>query len=433
MTTPASSTKHALVLGGSISGLLSAAVLAKHFERVTIIERDDLATEATPRKAVPQGAHAHAVLARGLAIMEQILPGLTADFERGGATLVESKDVRIHMAGWRKSYDSGMRLVSLTRPFLEWTMLGRVRALPNVTIEEHAEAIGLIGDKTRVTGVKVQTASDTRDIAADFIVDARGRASNLADWFKALGVGATPHETSPLGSLYSSAQFEAAPGESRPDVYQVACMERRIGVLIFPVERNRVLVSIGANTEIPMPKTHAEMLALLATLPVQDTHDIVKALRPLTEPALARFTASVRRKFDELKAPPEGIVAIGDAVASFNPVFGQGMTIAALEAEWLNSCISARDPASTGFARAYFAGVKPIVDYAWGWPDLEVRRANPKAQSWPIRFVLWYTNRMVSTATRSTVVSKRLAEVQNMVRPPASLFTPPMFFRILFA
>jgi 2-polyprenyl-6-methoxyphenol hydroxylase-like FAD-dependent oxidoreductase len=370
---------------------------------------------------------------RGLQILEHLFPGLTKELEDAGAGFGGPENVRIYVLGWRLRYKSDLRLLSVTRPFLEWNLLRRIRALPNTTICERTEVAGLIGDKARITGVSVSDASGARDLTADFIVDARGRASNLADWMKTLGAETPPHETSPLGSRYSSAMFEHAENVAPPFMHQVACMKRRMGALIFPVENNRVLVSIGANTDVEMPKTHPEMLALLATLPVPDAHDVVKALKPVTQPVQARFIASVRRNFDRLSSPPEGIVAIGDAVASFNPIFGQGMTIAALEAEWLEKRLQSKDPAAPGFARAYYAGVKPIVDLAWGLPDLEAKRGNPKAQSWPTRFLLWYTMRVQYAATRSAYVSERLAHIQNMLLPPAALFSPSMFFRVVFA
>ena len=120
-------------------------------------------------------------------------------------------------------------------------------------------------------------------------------------------------------------------------------------------------------------------------------------------------------------------------MASFNPVFGQGMTVAALEVEWLATCLAKADPGTAGFAKAYYVCVKPIVDLAWGLPDLEARRNNPKAQNWLIRFLLWYTERMQKTATRNVYVSRTLLRVQNMIEPPAKLFGPPVFLRVLFA
>lgn len=423
----------AIVLGGSISGLLAARVLTNHFDRVTIVEKDKLASGLEPRKTAPQGAHAHALLSRGRMIVEDLFPGITDELVTNGATLAGIKDVRVYVLGWRKTFDDAERVLAMTRPFFEATLARRTRALNNVTVLEDTEATGVTGTTDLATGITVHDANGTRNLAADFIVDARGRGSNLADWMKQMGIEGPPHETSPLASCYSSCLYEATPGAPRPPLYQVAKFEDKLGVLIFPVERNRILVSLGANAVMPLPKTQDDLLAFLRALPVPDAYDAVKPLRALSPIAHSRFAASVRRNYHTLNRLPEGIVAIGDAVASFNPIFGQGMTVAALEAEWLSKCLTKSDPHTVGFAKAYYDGVKPIVDVAWGPPDLEARRNDPKSQTWPIRFLLWYTERMQRAATRSVYISRTMLRVQNMIDPPTRLLAPTVFLRVLFA
>lgn len=421
--------RHAVVLGGSIAGLLAARVLANHFDRVTIVEKERLANDGEVRHAAPQGAHAHGMLAKGLQIIEGLIPGFAADLESKGATLAGASDVGIYIAGWRKPHGNPMKILVATRPFIEWGLARHIRALPNIDVIEDAEALGPAGDAARVTGVKLAG----RTLAADFIVDARGRRSNLADWLKELGAEPPAHETSPLASVYCSYLLEPKPGATRPRTLQVAEIKDKLGVIIFAVEKNRILLSLGANVDIRMPQTHEEMLAFLRDkLPVPDAYVAIKDLIPLTQPAHSRFTASVRRNFDALAHPPEGIVAIGDAVASFNPIFGQGMTVAALEAEWLDKCVAANDPSTDGFAKSYYKGIKPIVDAAWGLPDLEAKRNNPTAQNLGTRFLLWYTERMQHVGSRSSRVSRTIAEVQNMLAPPAQLFRPDIAARVLF-
>ncbi len=420
--------RHAVVLGGSIAGLLAARVLSARFDRVTIVEKERVASDGEVRHAAPQGAHAHGMLARGLEIIEGLFPGFAAELEQRGATLIGANDVRIYIAGWRKPHTNPLRVLVATRPFIEWGLARRVCSLPNVEIIEDAEAIGLAGSATRATGV--QLAGRTLD--ADLIVDARGRRSNLSDWMKALGAEMPAHETSPLASVYCSYLLQPKDGAQRPSTLQVAEIKDTIGAIIFAVEGNRILLSLGANAEMRMPQTHEEMLSFLRDrLPVPDAYLAIKDLVPVSPPAHARFTASIRRNFDALSRPAEGIVAIGDAVASFNPIFGQGMTVAALEANWLDQCLAKNDPSTDGFAKAYYTGIKPIVDAAWGFPDLEAKRGNAAAQPWGTQFLLWYTARMQATASRSALVSETIAKVQNMLASPATLFKPDVFARVL--
>ncbi len=421
--------RHAVVLGGSIAGLLAARVLSDHFDRVTIVEKERLASDGEVRHAAPQGAHAHAMLAKGLDTIEGLFPGFTADLVDHGATIVGANNVSIYVLGWRKQHKNPLKILIATRPFIEWGLARHIRRQPKVQILEDTEATGLMGDAKRVTGIKI--ADRTRD--ADLIVDARGRRSNLADWMKAAGAATPPHETSPLASAYCSYLLEPKPGTERPRPMQVADFHAKMGLLIFTVENNRIQVSLGANAKLPLPQSHEEMLALARDrLPVREGYDAIKDLVPITPLAFSRFSASVRRNFDALPDLPEGIVAIGDAVASFNPIFGQGMTVAALEADALSKCLAANDPSQDGFARAYYKAIRPIVDAAWGFPDLEAKRNNPKAQPAAIRFLLWYTERMNGTASRSVQVSEAIARVQNMLAPPATLFRPDIFARVMW-
>ncbi len=312
---------------------------------------------------------------RGLDIMEGLFPGLTGELVAGGAGLIRTEDVQIYIKGWRKHHDSPLKVVTLTRPFLEWTLANRVRALAVVAIADGSEAVRLEGSADCVSGVTVRSDNGEHSLAADFIVDARGRASNLADWMRNFDMKSPPHETSPLGSVYFSCLFEPASSQPKPVALQIVKFEDKLGALVFQVEGGRVLLSVGANANVAMPKTHDEMLELLKGLPVPDAYFAIKDLKQITPFAYSRFTASVRRNFDALDRLPVGIVGVGDAVASFNPIFGQGMTVAALEAEWLGQCLDKNEPSSPAFAKAYYAGIKLIVDLAWGLPDL----GNPPA------------------------------------------------------
>ena len=420
---------HAVVLGGGIAGLLAARVLSNRFERVTIIERDRVASNGEPRASIPQGHHVHGLLARGLQVIEDLFPGFANALQAEGAVLVGTEDVRIYIDGWRKAHDHPLKVLTATRPFLEWGVARRVRALPNVTVMDQTEAQSVVGTRERITGVIVNGGAA---LTADLLVDARGRRSNLADWMKSLGAESPPHETSPLSSVYCSYLLEPAAGSERPPALQVVNMERRLGVLIFPVERGRVLLSLGSSAGQSIPRSHEEMLIFARdSFPVPDAWEALKNLRPISEPQFSRFTASVRRNFNQLSRLPAGVVAVGDAVASFNPIFGQGMTVAALEADWLARHLDANDPSTEGFAKAFYAGLKPIVDVAWGAPDLEAKRNNPEAQSRTTKFLLWYTARMQRVASRSAEVSKTIALVQNMLLPPAAMFKPATFIRVL--
>src|SRR5579871_1983333 len=234
---------HAIVIGGSMAGLLAARVLADHFHRVTLVERDLLADSAEPRKGVPQGRHAHGLLARGQMILEELFPGLTDDLVAAGATTADlAGDVCWYQpGGYRVRFTSGLMGLLASRPLLEAGVRRRLLALPNVTAISGAEVTRLVAsaDRTHVTGVVIgrhDTAAPDEKLIADLVVDAGGRGSHAPAWLESLGYARPREDRIMIGVGYATRIFQRRPGDlpgARMAIVQpTPPHEKRIGVLL---------------------------------------------------------------------------------------------------------------------------------------------------------------------------------------------------------
>lgn len=443
-STPRRPLRHAVVIGGGIAGLLAARVLSDRFERVTLLERHSLARAPAPapRRGVPQGAHVHVLLARGLAVAEGLFPGLAEELRAAGAVQLNSgRDLRWHHSGgWRARYDSGLDFLSMSRPLFEAAIAGRVRALPNLALREGVRAEGLRGDRGgAVTGLRVRSpdGGGAEEIGADLVVDAAGRGSATPRWLAEQGFEAPPAEILPARVAYASCLFR--PSGPVPRLRGVAvggAPARRNGAL-FPIEGGRWLATLVGFFDEPMPRDHDAFLAFARSLAVPDIHEALRGLEPLSGIAHHAFAGSLRRRYDRLERLPAGLVALGDAVCSLNPVYGQGMTVGAIEAEALGRAL-ARAGREGGlgpeFGRLWFRGVAPVVDTAWAGVSLEDLSFPELAARRSVRLELlqWYMRRVHRATHRSAPVTEWFYRVVNFLDPPASLFRPGVAAAALF-
>lgn len=438
---------HAVVVGGSVAGLLAARVLAERFAAVTLVERDALADAgAGPRKGVPQGRHVHILLARGRLIAEDLLPGLGAELRAAGAVPVNAgRQLAWHQGGgWRVPHDSELELLSLTRPLLEARIAARVRALPNVAVRDRAEVRGWTSDgRRRVTGVRLRGRSGraggvVEEIAADLVVDAAGRGSPTPRWLVGLGFDAPPAERLPAPVGYASCVFRRPPERGRGwrALLVTGTPGRRSG-LVFPVEDGRWLVTLAAFFDEPLPRDHEGFLAFARSLPAPDVGDAIRGAEPLSGVERFRFAGSQRHRYDRLGRLPEGLIALGDAVCSFSPVYGQGMTVGAVEADLLGQALDAArrrwGGIDAGFGRRWFRGIAATVDSAWNGASLEDFRFPELAHRRPARLapLTWYLGRVHRATRRSAAVTDQLYRVINLLDAPAALFRPRVLADVL--
>ena len=434
---------HAIVIGAGMSGLLAARVLRDHFQRVTILDRDHLPDGVEPRAGAPQGHHVHVLITRGWQILDALFPGLAADLDAAGAAALDwIDDVAFHTPfGLAPRFASPLRSRASTRPLLERHVRARTLADPRVRLLDGLDVTGLRaeGDPARVVGVHVQRRGaggpppGDDELRADLVVDASGRGSKLAAWLDALGQPA-PAETVVDGKLgYATRIYSRAPGAPWKALYVMgrAPDQPRSGV-IYPIEGDRWIVTlVGYGGQHP-PTDEAGFLAHARALAVPDLADALAAAAPLSTIHGYRRTENRVRHYEALRRRPLGLLVLGDAACTLNPVYGQGMTAAALAADTLDRLLRERPAArdlAPRFQRRLAAAVRPALDTATGddfrWPHTEGKR--PAGQ----RLVHGLVDRIFAAATRDPAIHLRLMQVLHLLRPTAALFHPYVLRRAL--
>jgi 2-polyprenyl-6-methoxyphenol hydroxylase-like FAD-dependent oxidoreductase len=429
--------------------MLAARVLSDHFDGVTLLERDRFPETPAARKGLPQGRHVHALLERGRGALERFLPGLTGELVRAGAKSLDfTRDVAwMGPYGWYVRFPGDLLTLGFTRDLIDWSVRGRIAGLPNVRIHQGADVAGLIcgpGDGARVAGVRLRscTADDEVDyigaeLAADLVVVADGRNSRLPEWLTALGY--KPPEETVVNSFqgYASRLYRP-PAAFEPDwqglyIQQAPPGDPR-GGLVSPVEGGRWLVTLVGGDACYPPTDEAGFLAFARSLRSPALYEAIAAAEPLTPIAGQRATENRLRHYDRLGRFPDGVVAVGDAVCAFNPVYGQGMTAAALGAEvldrWLREESSHRGPGrGCVFQRRLARATAAAWQISTG-ADYRFRTTEGPPQGRVARLTSGYIGGVMRAATRWPWVRRRLAEVLHLLRPPSALFGPGVLARL---
>lgn len=360
----------AVVIGASVAGAMAARVLSPRVDEVVIVERDDLGDGRSPRKAVPQGRQAHALLNRGLVGMEAWFPGLSDELVAGGAL---SSDAGWDFRWWqdgraRARVRTGLQGVMMTRPFLESTIRARALGLGNVRIQRGSCA-GLTATGSAVDGVVVtDDAGQEQRVKADLVVDCSGRSTRLPEWLATLGYAAPPVQEVKVQIGYAARMFDRGATDRLDDgASGMACLpvapRHDRGAFVFAVEGGRWLVSIGGAGSGRPTADAEEFTNTCIEMGAPPLTALVKRCAPIGDIATHKFHASVRRDFHRVQAFPTGLLAAGDAIASFNPIYGQGMTCAVAHIQGLEAEL--RSNGVRVDASSYFKTAKKITDLAW--------------------------------------------------------------------
>ncbi|MDR5748363.1 monooxygenase [Caballeronia sp. LZ029] len=429
--------EHAIVIGAGVGGLLAARVLSDFYTSVTVLERDAFPATDSARKGVPQGRHTHGLLARGSAIFEEFFPGYNDDVvaQSGGLIGDVANDV-IWIGRNVRLANGASDLIGLlaSRPVLEGHLRRQLLGLPNVHAIEHCAVRALVTDpaRKRVTGVRACAEGKPEEmIEADLVVDATGRGSSSPVWLEALGYPSPDDEKVEIGICYMTRTYRRRPSDldgKHGIVVAGSAPNWRNGVMLAQ-ENETWIVSAGGYLGDDAPDNDAGFLAYLATLPTMEIHDVVARAEPLTDFRRYRHVSSLRRRYERLARFPDNYLVFGDAICSFNPVYGQGMTVAAEEALALHRCLRT---GSSGLARRFFGAAARIVDIPWDiavgndlrHPDVE--GARPPA----MRFINWYIGKLHLAATRDSTLATAFLKVVNLMMPPSSLFSPAIVGRV---
>lgn len=422
---------HATVIGASVAGLLAAAAIADRFDRVTILEREVLPPPGRGRTAVPQGRHVHALLPGGLAAIEELLPGFGAELVAGGAVRCDSmKQIRVVLAGHPLTRDGATATNLLaSRPFIEGHLRRRVLALPNITIEDGTTVRGLVPGAGPGRVPAVETAEGV--VTGDLVVAAAGRAGQLPAWLEKLGFPVPAQDALTVNIHYASRHVripEGALGDRLILVSPRPGHPRGLG-LFAQEDRTWLLTLVGYGSDHRPPTDERGYLAFLATVAPPDVLEAVSSGEFLDHVVTHAFPASRRRRYERLERYPQGLVAIGDAISSFNPVYGQGMSVAALQAVALRKALSAGE---VGLPQRYFKAAGRIVDVAWDLAvgsDLslpEVEGARPLLT----RLSNAWAERILRAAEHDPYVAEVFGSVTDLIAPPSVLVRPRFVSRV---
>jgi 2-polyprenyl-6-methoxyphenol hydroxylase-like FAD-dependent oxidoreductase len=422
---------HAIVIGAGMGGLVAARMLADHYQRVTILERDVLPLEAAPRKGVPHGRHAHGLLARGREALEDLFPGLTDGLIEAGAVPIDTlADSRWFSHGvYLANATSGLRSILLSRPLLETHVRRRLRALTGVCIQENAvvRRLTIAGDK--VTGVALATG---QTIDANLVVDASGRHSRSADWLADLGYEKPAEDNIGVRISYTTRILCRRPdhlGGKAIALVGAEAPQWRFGVAVA-MEDDRWIVTQGGYFDDRPNHGDNGFLEFARTLSAPEIANLLTVAQPLTPATNFSFPASRRWRYERLNRFPAGYLVFGDALCSFNPIYGQGMTTAALEGLALGRCLHDGEEA---LAERFFARAAPIIDIPWQIAaGSDLRHPQLAHMRTPMgRFMNWYIGKVHRAAARDPAVGRAFLRVTNLMSPPTQLFTPATVSRVV--
>ncbi len=368
----------------SMAGLLAARVLSTHFERVTLIERDDLPEQPEHRKGVPQGRHLHALHARGEQILDRLFPGLSDGLAMAGATRIDIPGdlVWYHLGGYNLRYKSGLTQLAMSRPLLESQVRRRVLGLSNLVCRERHDVVGLHGYTTRLY---------------------KQDSTYLGD-AKAIFIQPTPPHTKRLGGLY-------------------------------PIEGGRWIVTLGGYKDHHAPADEEGFLEHARSLSAPELYQVLRRAEPLSDFVTHGLPSNLRRHYEKMNRFPDGYLVIGDAMCSFNPIYGQGMTVSAIEAEVLDRCLSRMRSrnASSRLAGEYFRGAARAIDGPWmvaagedfRYSGIEGKRAAGT------NIINWYVGHVHRATHNDAAVSDALIKVMMLIDAPPTLFKPRVVLPLL--
>jgi 2-polyprenyl-6-methoxyphenol hydroxylase-like FAD-dependent oxidoreductase len=431
----------AVVLGASLGGLLAARVLADAYGRVTVIDRDELPEASTHRRGVPHARHVHGLLARGQQGLEELFPGLTAELVAHGAPAGDMlANARLYFSGHRlRQAHTGLVVLCASRPFLEGHVRARIRALANVTFLDRCDIVGLATTPNgrRVAGARVLRRADgsaEEVLSADLVVDATGRGSRTPVWLDALGYARPGVEQVRIGLGYATRTYRLRRDALGGDlaVLHAATPEHPRAGALQVLEGDRWMLTLAGILGDHPPTDPDGFLDFARSLRFPDIYETVRDAEPLDDPVPFRFPASVRHRYERLTRFPDGLLVMGDAVCSFNPIYGQGMSVAALEALVLRRHL---ERGIEPQPHRFFRDIARVVDVPWDiavggdliFPGVQGRRTAK------VRLVSAYLARLHAAAVYDASLASAFVRVAGLVARPGSLLRPDVALRVLRA
>ncbi|GFG63768.1 hydroxylase [Mycobacterium kubicae] len=434
----------AVVLGASISGLLAARVLADHYGRVILVERDVPPDLPVTRRGVPQSGLPHILAARGMRIVGELFPGLSDELVAGGARVWNDGDLSrlcVCFAG-HQLLRSGtipdpesIVIHFAHRPFIEWNLRRRVDAIPHVQTLPAHDLVRLTSPSRgdRVTGVIValRDSGAQTTLMADLVVDATGRGSRTPRFLHELGYERPREDELPVHVAYAGLPVYVPPGTLRENIaFSAPKPSYPVGYAMFAGENDIYKLAVQTIAGRQPPTDHASLLTCLADIAPPHVLAAARCAEPLDEVVQYRFPSNRWRRYDKLGRIPDGLVVVGDALCNFNPLYGHGMSMAAIEALVLRDCLQEGPP---NLPRRFYRQSAKEIRIAWQaavGSDLALPQI-PGRRPISIRVANAYLEHVLAAGESDAAVVQQFLRLINMLDPPSRLLHPPTLLRVL--
>jgi flavin-dependent dehydrogenase len=436
---------HAVVVGGSLAGLSAARVLADRFERVTVVERDAPPVGTDERAGVPQARHVHAMLARGRRELERLFPGFDALVRSRGALVLNfgTDFAVLRQRGWQPRRPYHLDGLFLSRTLVDAAVRELLARHPNVTVRSRTDALGLAG-VGRVDGLRVRgrDGGGEETLAADLVVDAGGRGSHAPDWLRAMGLRPPAETVVDSFCGYSTRWYQAPAAERWPrewwwkgiwlDPELTAPREELLAGILSPVEGGRWVVTVGGIGRNYPPSDEDGFTATLDRLRSPILAQAVARAEPVSPVYCSRMMANRFRHYETWAERLPGFLAIGDAACAFNPVYGQGMTAAAVSATALDETLRDGAPDAPDLPARFFARQARCLRDPWDLATgADFRFESTEGARPPmVRLVNRYMDLLFAAVDDDRVVRDVMTDVMHLLRPPAAAFGPGVVARV---
>lgn len=429
-----------VVLGGSVSGMYATAALSPFFREVVIIDRDELIGVREARRGAPQARHINGLLPLGARAQEELFPEITAQMIAAGCPQTDlSGTVRWYFLGKPAAQvRAGLTNVAARRPIMELHLRERVQALGNVTFIERYDITDLVtnADRSRVTGVRMHPHGDgdgvDATVMADLVVDTTGRGSRSPVWLEELGYERVAEEGTKMGLGYATRHYRLGVVDPFGTDHSIVCVANPMtprGCIFTKADSGTVELTVYGILGDHPPVDPVGFNAFVKTLVAPEVHEAIMAAEPLNDPVLFRFPTTLRRRYERMARLPEGLLIMGDAVCTPNPVFAQAQTLAALEAlELRNALRSGSAPKTADF----MAAVARIIDPAWDLTE-SINLSFPQVEghrSLKLKLMLAYMKRVQLAAHKDPAVTEAFMRSAGLVDPVTALMTPSFVRRV---
>ncbi|PEI83810.1 NAD(P)/FAD-dependent oxidoreductase [Bacillus toyonensis] len=431
----------AIVIGGSMAGKFAAKALSTSFKEVIILEVGDKWDGKASRKRVPQSDHPHVLLKGGEKAIEELFPTITNELIKAGSIINNfTRDLKWHQFGlWKQPFIGEVHMIQQSRPLLEWHIQKRIDQISNITITYKTLVNGLLvdGKLNKVCGVKVKYLETgmQEEVHADIVIDASGFGTKSMEWLREYEIE-VQEEKVRIDLFYATKMFQLKENEELDCCNMLmspSFPENPYGVLIQTIEDNRYFVTFSGYANEKAPQTDDEFYDFAENLSISNVTDFLNKAEGITDIKTYKIPYQVRRRFDLVNNVPEGLLVVGDAQCRFDPVFGQGVSVAAMEAHQLQLLLQSRKQLDKTFTQQFYKKTADIIEIPWDMTTTEISR-HPQLKrelTTKQKFQLWYTKQIYRLSASDSDVYIRLVRVMNLIRSPFHLFHPKVLLAVL--